>query len=85
MKYYLYILLSEKHGKYYIGISQNPARRLEYHNIKEKGFTSRYRPWKVIYMKEYETKAEALKAERKVKKWKSRKMIELLIAGNIKV
>ncbi|MEW6508697.1 MAG: GIY-YIG nuclease family protein, partial [Bacteroidota bacterium] len=42
MNWFLYILKSKLNEKHYIGISQNPVRRLEYHNSIEKGFTSRY-------------------------------------------
>ncbi len=76
MKYFLYILESLKSGKYYIGISSNPYIRLEYHNTIEKGFTSRYRPWKIIFAKEYPDKKSAHKEERKLKSYKSRKAIE---------
>ena len=81
MSYYVYILKSQSANKYYIGSSENPERRLIYHNTIEKGFTSRYRPWKIVYQKEYETKEQAQIAERKIKSWKSRKMIERLISG----
>jgi putative endonuclease len=83
MPHYLYILQSKKNGIYYKGSSSNPEERLKHHNTIEKGFTSRYRPWKIVYKKEYPTKAEAMQAERKVKGWKSRKMIQLLIEGKI--
>ena len=85
MKYYLYILKSETVPKYYTGISQNPLRRLEYHNSKEKGFTSRYRPWSLVFEKEYPTKSEANEAEKKIKSWKSRKMIEKLLKGDVEI
>jgi putative endonuclease len=81
--YFLYILRSEKFNKYYTGISQNPDRRLEYHNTIEKGFTSQYRPWKLVHKIKFNSKSEAIKAEKKIKKWKSKKMIEKLIAGEI--
>ncbi len=48
MTHYVYILKSRSVNKYYIGSSENPDRRLRYHNIIEKGFTSRYRPWKIV-------------------------------------
>ncbi|MCH7723113.1 MAG: GIY-YIG nuclease family protein [Bacteroidetes bacterium] len=83
MEYNLYILRSIKDYKYYVGISKNPRRRLEYHNTIEKGFTSRYRPWKIVFTKKFKTKAEAMTAEKKVKGWKSKKMIEKLINGEI--
>ena len=84
-KYYVYILYSERGDRYYKGMSQNPERRLEYHNTKERGYTSRYRPWKLVYTKGFAAKGEALAAECKVKGWKSRKMIERLISGDIEL
>lgn len=64
-------------------MSENPVRRLEYHNTIEKGFTSRYRPWEIVFTKEYSDKISAMAAESKIKKWKSKKMITLLIEGKI--
>ena len=81
--YYVYILYSESGDRYYKGMSQNPENRLEYHNTKEKGYTSRYRPWKLVWKQKYDTKQEALSVEQKLKKWKSRKMIERVIRGEI--
>jgi len=64
-----------------VGVSDNPERRLSYHNSIEKGFTSRYRPWEIKFTKEYSTKVEAMKIEKKIKSWKSRIMIEKVIDG----
>ncbi len=83
--YYVYILYSESGDRYYRGMSQNPENRLEYHNTKETGFTSRYRPWKLVWKKGYETKKEALAAEQKLKRWKSRTMTERVISGEIEL
>ncbi|NOX67374.1 MAG: GIY-YIG nuclease family protein [Chlorobi bacterium] len=82
--HFLYILKSKSVDKFYVGISQNPERRLGYHNSFEKGFTSRYRPWEIIFTQKFISKEEALAAERKVKSWKSKKMINKLIDGEIK-
>ena len=83
MGHSVYILQSVSSGRYYVGSSEDPERRVQFHNSIEKGFTSRYRPWKIVYRCEFEDKELALQAERKVKKWKSRKMLERLIAGEI--
>lgn len=83
MGYSLYILKSESSDKYYVGSSANPRLRLAYHNSFEKGFTSRYRPWKIVFTKEFLSKNEANNTERKIKKWKSRKMIERILNGEI--
>ena len=85
MKYYLYILKSQATDKYYTGISQNPHRRLEYHNTLEKGFTSRYRPWKIMFVKEYLSKEKAMLIEKKIKSWKNKKMIEKILSGDIEL
>ena len=75
MKYYLYILKSKSADKYYTGSSINPPVRLESHITVEKGFTSRYRPWEIANTKEYQSKALAQAAERKVKSLKSKIVI----------
>jgi putative endonuclease len=85
MGYSLYILKSKVSDKYYTGISQNPEVRLKYHNILEKGFTSRYRPREILYTKQFDSKKEASEAEKKIKSWKSRKMIEKIITGETKI
>jgi putative endonuclease len=85
MEYYLYILQSIKFEKYYIGISQNPQKRLQYHNSFEKGFTSRYRPWKIVFIQLFNSKEVALKTEKRLKNWKSKLMIERVIKGEISI
>ncbi|MBU0476094.1 MAG: GIY-YIG nuclease family protein, partial [Bacteroidetes bacterium] len=37
MIYFLYILKSKSANKFYVGISQSPTLRLQYHNSFEKG------------------------------------------------
>lgn len=83
MEWFLYILKSKVCGKYYVGVSQDPGRRLIFHNTVEKGFTSRYRPWEIVFIKECESKKEALNFEKKIKSWKSRLMIEKVLKGEV--
>ena len=85
MPHSVYILKSSTVSKYYIGSSANPFRRLKFHNTVEKGFTSHYRPWEIVFIREYKTKEEAMAVERKIKLWKSRKMIEKLLLGGIEI
>ena len=83
MNYYLYILESEVRETFYIGMSVDPKKRLAYHNSEDQGYTKRYRPWKIVFTQEFDSKERALEAEKRVKKWKSNKMTRLLIAGEI--
>ena len=80
MKYYVYIIQSQKDGRYYIGYAADPFLRLERHNEGWSRSTKGYTPWKLIYTEEFETKSEALARERQLKSWKSRKALEDLIA-----
>ena len=46
----VYVLYSEKYNKIYIGYSSNIDQRLLSHNeLETKGYTSKFRPWKLIY------------------------------------
>jgi putative endonuclease len=72
-------LHSDRIDRYYIGTSQNPQLRLHYHNTSLKGWTQRGRPWKIVFSKEYDNSTEAERVERKIKSWKSKRLIEKLV------
>ncbi len=83
MKHGLYILYSPKIDKYYIGISHDPAERLQWHNRGLKGWTRRGIPWKLVFVQFFPEKEIAAKYERWLKKQKSRRLIEQIISGEI--
>ena len=85
MNYFLYILRSSQKEAYYTGSSDDPERRLGYHNQESKGYTRRFRPWELVYSHGFATRQEALAAEAKVKSWKSRKMTRHLVEGSIDI
>jgi putative endonuclease len=76
----MYILYSAKLDKYYVGACTHLERRLYEHNIGHSKFTSLGVPWELLYKEEFETLPEAKSRELKIKKMKSRKYIESLIA-----
>jgi len=57
--YYLYILLSEKYSRHYIGITGNLEKRLEKHNTSSVRSTKAYAPWKMVYSEEFLDKRKA--------------------------
>jgi putative endonuclease len=77
--WYLYIIYSENLDKYYTGVTDELEWRLERHNQGWSRSTKGGIPWRIVYIEEYETKADALKREREIKRRKSRKYIESLI------
>ena len=76
-----YILFSEKLNKYYIGSTSDINRRIEDHNRGKEKFTRTGTPWQIVYSEQFEILADARKRELQIKKQKSRKYIERLIAS----
>ena len=63
-----YVLYSGAYNKIYIGFTSNLIARFYSHNyLGTKGYTLRYRPWKVVYVKFHKTKKEAMQHERYLK------------------
>ena len=80
MAYFIYILYSETADKYYTGYTSNLDGRVMAHNHpSNKGWTRRYKPWKLIHSEAYSTKEEAMAREKQVKKLKSKEMIRKII------
>ena len=77
-----YILFSEKLNKYYVGSTTDIERRIEEHNRGKEKFTKTGMPWVIVYSEEFEILADARQRELQIKKQKSRKYIEQLIAAN---
>ncbi|MCE2962439.1 MAG: GIY-YIG nuclease family protein [Chitinophagales bacterium] len=77
--YYVYILYSEKHDKYYIGQTNDVKARLERHNNGLENFTSKYIPWILVGFITKPTRAEAVVLEKKLKNL-SRERLQIFIA-----
>ena len=76
--FFTYILYSSSRDRYYIGSTSDLGKRLAKHNTDHKGFTGKVGDWKLVYVEEFDSRAQALAREKKIKSWKSRKMIERL-------
>lgn len=83
--FYIYILESCADGHFYVGHTDDVARRIEEHNTSDHPtYTSKHRPWKLIAAYEVSPdRATALKAEIFIKKQKSRKFIQKIVAKTI--
>ena len=74
--YIVYVLYSEKYDKLYIGYTSNLEARLKSHNeLGKKGFTLRYRPWKLLYTENFDNKRDAMKREKQLKSGQGRAWI----------
>lgn len=81
MPFVVYILYSAQLDGYYIGYTGDDIdTRLRKHNSNHKGFTGKVSDWVEVYTELYEDKIKAMKREKQIKGWKSRRMIETLVA-----
>ncbi|MBI4466183.1 MAG: GIY-YIG nuclease family protein [Acidobacteria bacterium] len=86
--YYVYILKSQRSGRYYVGATEDVARRLRERN-GELSNPSRSRPaerpWELVFQAPYGSRSEAMAAERYIKTMKSRDWIAKLLAGEYRL
>ena len=65
--YNVYIIESKKNERYYVGQTNDLEKRIERHNAGRNLSTKAYLPWELKWWKEYETRAEAITVEMKIK------------------
>jgi putative endonuclease len=75
MSYYVYILHAEKFDRFYIGQTNNIEGRLERHNAGTETATKHYIPWQLVLFFEKQTRAEAMKLEKKLKNLSKERLI----------
>jgi putative endonuclease len=74
--YVTYALYSASFNKIYIGYTSSLIDRFHSHNFHStKGFTSKFRPWIVVYVEFYDSKTEAMKREKELKSSRGRDFI----------
>ena len=78
----LLYLQSESSGRFYVGSSEDLQDRLARHEGGRTHATKGRGPWKLVYVEEHATRAEAVRRELEVKRWKSARRIALLVEGN---
>ena len=65
--YFTYVLSSINRDYIYVGISDNPERRIKQHNLGYNKTTKPYKPFKVLLVEEYENRQQARKREKYLK------------------
>lgn len=75
---YTYILKSINYPKTYTGSTVNLENRIKDHNKGFSSFSKRYRPWKLIYKKEFKNLIDARKREKYFKSAAGRRYIKKL-------
>lgn len=79
---YVYILRNEQTDRYYIGSADNIDRRMKQHLNGTTRTTKVLGTKELVYIEEFDTILEARSRERKLKSYKSKKYIKLLIENS---
>jgi len=68
LPYYVYILVC-KDGAFYTGYTHDMEARMKLHTIgKGAKYLRTHQPKKVVYLEKFETRSEAMKREREIKR-----------------
>ena len=80
---YVYMIKNE-HKNLYIGIANNPIKRLANHNARHGTQYTKTGTFYIVFLEQYSTLAQARKREIQIKKWrrdKKEKLIQLYREG----
>ncbi|MBU2103272.1 MAG: GIY-YIG nuclease family protein [Candidatus Omnitrophica bacterium] len=69
--YYVYLLLTKKNGKLYIGCTSNLKKRMCEHKMGKVFSTERYLPVELMYCETYRSRIDAFNREKALKKYGS--------------
>jgi putative endonuclease len=76
MEYGVYILFSEKLGKYYVGYTSDINKRLLHHNSSQDRFSKKGVPWVLVLFVACADKLQAMALEKKIKNMGARRFLE---------
>jgi putative endonuclease len=80
---YVYVIRSEKDGRFYVGLTSNVKKRVSQHNTGRTRSTKAYRPWKLFFFEECLNRIEARKRERYLKSGYGKQWIKKSLKGPI--
>jgi putative endonuclease len=78
-KFFIYILQSMKDFSFYVGQCDDLDWKVSKHNEGMSTYTATKRPRRLVYFEMYNSRSEALKREKQIKKMKSKVYIQNLI------
>lgn len=83
MACFVYILASGRNGTLYVGVANNPSRRMTEHKSGSvPGFTRAYRVDKLVYLEEHASVLDARAREHSLKRWRRAWKIQLIESLN---
>jgi len=81
--YYVYLLLSEIDGKFYIGCANNLFERIKEHNEGKVLSTKGRKPLKLIYFEAIPNKKDAFTREKYLKTGWGKRQLKIVLANTL--
>ena len=79
----MYIMTSRRNGTLYVGITEDLVKRIVRHKKRwASAFTTKYDVNKLVYYEKHKNLEEALKREKRVKKWNRQWKMRLIESQN---
>ena len=84
MKAYVYIMTNRHNSVLYAGVTSELPERIADHLQKKhkRSFTARYNIDRLVWYKEFDSMANAIKEEKRIKSWTREKKLELVNSTN---
>ena len=83
MRYFVYILASQRNGTLYVGVTNDLARRVAEHRTGAiPGFTKRQGVDQLVYFEPHESIEDAIAREKRLKRWRRAWKLELIEREN---
>jgi putative endonuclease len=74
--FYVYVLLSLKNNRFYVGRTNDLKKRIQEHNQGLNSSTKPYRPWKLIYYEASLEQTDSIRRERYLKTTQGHRLLQ---------
>lgn len=82
-QYYVYILTTKNNAAFYVGITSDLPKRIWQHKEKRAdGHTKKYNISKLVYFETFDDPDNAIKREKRLKRWNRDWKIKIIEEGN---
>ncbi|MBK5284463.1 MAG: GIY-YIG nuclease family protein [Bacteroidia bacterium] len=78
----VYALKNAVNAEIYVGISENPVRRLREHNTGKNKYTKAFMPWEIFFMETHPDYSHARKREKYLKSAAGKKFLRKFLDGS---
>ena len=77
--YFVYVLTSTSNSKRYCGLTSDLNRRLREHNSGKMRSTKAFKPWKMAYYEEFDSRKVARQREKFFKTGEGRELLDQIL------